>query len=64
MTKITKGISIPKWAESLNIHIHAVIGACSVPLDYITRVNKTQASDAPRLKDKQPHSSEHVLVEG
>lgn len=61
--KLTKGLSVPKWAEAIRIHLRAVIGVRGVPLLYVVRTNAAVSAIPPVLLPDEPHSEEHGSIE-
>lgn len=61
--KITRGLNIVKWSEAFHDFLHRVIGARTIPLAYVIRMD-TAVPAAPALATNQPYATEHGSVEG
>ena len=62
--KISKSLSIIKWTEAFQDHLHRVIGVRMIPLAYITRKGEDVPAMAPPLLAGQLHSKVHGSIEG
>ena len=62
--KITKALPIIKWTEAFQDFLNRVIVARMIPLAYMIRIDPQVPGPAPTLAPNQPHSTEHVSVEG
>ena len=62
--KISKSLTIMKWTEACQDHLHRVIIVQMIPLAYVTRTNKNVPVVAPPLQVGHPHSEEHRSIEG
>ena len=62
--KISKSLSIIKWTEAFQDHLHRVIGVRMIPLAYVTRKDEDVPAVAPPLMAAQPHSEVHGSIEG
>ena len=62
--KITKALPIIPWIESFSNHLRRCIGVRMVPLAYVIRDEVTVPAVCPSLKNDQPYSETHGLVEG
>jgi hypothetical protein len=57
--KLTKGFSIHKWLEAVNLNLMQLIGVRGAPLAYCVCALAERALIAPALKVGEPHLVEH-----
>ena len=62
--KITKALPIIKWTEAFKDFLHRVIGARTIPLAYVIRIDPQVPGPVPTLAPNQQHSTEHGSAEG
>ena len=61
--KLDKNLAVPKWLESMKIHLMSVIGKRGIPLYYVVRPESGVAVAPPPLLPDQAYSEEHGSVE-
>ena len=61
--KITKQVSVMKWATAFDDHLHACLGALQAPLAWITRPEAAVPAIGARAVNA-PHSEQHGSIEG
>jgi hypothetical protein len=61
--KLDKNLTVPKWLESVKIHLSTVLGKRGIPLSYVVRPDETVAAVPPPLLAQQAYSEEHGSVE-
>ena len=60
--KITKALPVLKWAEAFDDHLMRVIGACNIPLAYVTREEVVPQGPVLPLAANLPHSDSHTSI--
>ena len=61
--KLDKNLTVPKWLESVKIHLSTVLGKRGIPLSYVVRPDEAVAAVPPPLLAQQAYSEEHGSVE-